>query len=74
MEQLYFWLAGSNFALSNPKDGRFKDEMKLYRNNFASAYPPPISPIKQKNKTGSNFAFRNSGSESKDGLNGGLRV
>jgi len=52
MEQLYFWLASSNFALSNPEDGRFKDEMKLYRNNFASACPPPISPIKQKNRTG----------------------
>jgi len=52
--------------LSKLEDGSLKDEMKLLENNFASAYPPPVSPIKQKNRTGSNLAFRNSEDEGKE--------
>jgi len=48
MEQLYFWLAGSNFALSNPEDGSYEDKMKLYRNNFASAYPHPFLQLSKR--------------------------
>jgi len=52
--------------LSKLEDGSLKDEMKLLENNFASAYPPPVSPIKQKNRPGSNSAFRNSEDEGRE--------